>query len=179
MKEHVDTEQAFLKIRACAGNDDVKEIVAKFMTREQTYVSLLSSVQALESKYDKLKTENGQKKEYLHALEIENDNKKPVGFIDPRHADRQLAHEIAEMPNDNVAESDYKRLSEELDHLRAHVDQLHSRKKNVQLINDQVGGWTSRVSKKLADLLDDHTLDNNKSTTILQQFKNISTLVHQ
>lgn len=44
MKSHAATEQAFLKIRSCAGNDDVKEIVAKFMSREQTYVSLLSSV---------------------------------------------------------------------------------------------------------------------------------------
>lgn len=94
MKAHADTEQAFLRIRACAGNDDVKEIVAKFMTREQTYVSLLQSVQNLEKKYDTLKIENLQKKEHLHALGIENDNKKPVGFQDPRHADRQLAQEI-------------------------------------------------------------------------------------
>lgn len=164
MKAHAQTEQAFLKIRACAGNDDVKEIVAKFMTREQTYVSLLHSVQNLEKKYDQLKTEHAQKNDYVHALEIENDNKKAVGFVDPRNADRQLAHEIVQSPNDNQAESDYKSLSEELDQLTAHVDQLHSRKKNIQLINDQVGGWTTRVGKKLADLLDDHTLaDRNAS----------------
>lgn len=82
------------------------------------------------------------------------------------------------MPNDNTAENDHKRLTEELDHLRAHIDQLHQRKKNIQLINDQVGGWTSRVGGKLADLLDDHTLDHT-NTTMVQQFRNISILVHQ
>lgn len=44
MKAHAQTEQAFKEIRASAGNDDVKEIVHKFMTREQTYISLLQSV---------------------------------------------------------------------------------------------------------------------------------------
>lgn len=37
MKAHKETEQAYQQIKACAGNDDVKEIVSKFMSREQTY----------------------------------------------------------------------------------------------------------------------------------------------
>lgn len=41
MKAHMQTEQAFLKMRACAGNSDVKEMVNKFLSREQTYSSLL------------------------------------------------------------------------------------------------------------------------------------------
>jgi hypothetical protein len=41
-----------------------------------------------------------------------------------------------------------------------------------------VGGWTTRVGKKLADLLDDHTL-SDRNASMLQQFKNISILVHQ
>jgi len=64
------------------------------MTREQTYVSLIQSVQNLEKKYHVLKTENGTKKERLHALQLENDNKKAVGFVDERHADRQIEHEV-------------------------------------------------------------------------------------
>lgn len=58
MKTHRETETAFLKIRACAGNDDVKEIVAKFMTREQSYTQLLKSVQSNEAKYEVLKAQN-------------------------------------------------------------------------------------------------------------------------
>lgn len=41
MKAHKVVEQAFMQIRACAGNDDVQQIVSKFLTREQTYQSLL------------------------------------------------------------------------------------------------------------------------------------------
>lgn len=58
MKTHRETETAFLQIRACAGNDDVKEIVAKFMTREQSYTQLLRSVQSNEAKYEVLKAQN-------------------------------------------------------------------------------------------------------------------------
>ena len=48
----------------------------------------------------------------------------------------------------------------------------------MQLVNDQVGGWCSRVGRKLADQLDDHSLIN-KDASLLQQFRNISTMVHQ
>jgi len=68
MKAHKETEQAFMQIRACAGNDDVKEIVNKFLTREQTYQSLLGSVKDSEDKFDKLKETCALKQERLHAL---------------------------------------------------------------------------------------------------------------
>jgi len=71
----------------------------------------------------------------------------------------------------------YNSLSAELETLQSAIDHIHSRKKNIQIINDQVGGWTSRVGKKLADHLEDHTLAN-KNASLLQQFKNIATLVH-
>lgn len=44
MKQHKTVEDAFMEIRACAGNDDTQQIVNKFLSREATYVSLLSSV---------------------------------------------------------------------------------------------------------------------------------------
>jgi len=56
MKNHKETESAYQQIKACAGNDDVKEIVSKFMSREQTYQSLLMSVKQSEDKYDHLKS---------------------------------------------------------------------------------------------------------------------------
>lgn len=48
MKLHSQIEQAFLKMRSCAGNTDVKDMVNKFLTREQTYTSLLNSVKQSE-----------------------------------------------------------------------------------------------------------------------------------
>ena len=51
-------EQAFHKIRTCTGNSDVKEMVQKFMTKEQTYAHLLAAVGQGEKKYDSLKEIN-------------------------------------------------------------------------------------------------------------------------
>jgi hypothetical protein len=175
---HRETEAAYQQIKACAGNDDVKEIVSKFMSREQTYQSLLQNVKQSEDKYDMLKETTRAKEEYLHNLKIENENKKSVQQQDPRHADRILAHSLRQYEDDNVAETDYKRLSVELEQLHAHLDQLKSRKKNIQLITDQVGGWSTRVSKKLADQLDDHTLCDERAP-LNRQFKNIAAMVQQ
>ena len=55
-----------MKMRVCAGNSDVKEMVNKFLTREQTFTSVLKSVSNLEEKYDSLKTFNADKREKLH-----------------------------------------------------------------------------------------------------------------
>lgn len=136
MKEHAHTEQAFQLMRACAGNSDVKEMVQKFLTREQTYKSLLQNIGKLESKYEQLKVSNEEKKQVLHDLQIENDNKKKFGHVDPRAEDRTLAHELKQHLDDNQQEAEYKRLSEELDQLHVHLDMLKQRKKKIQLIND-------------------------------------------
>lgn len=136
MQAHKLNEQAFLKMRACAGNSDVKEMVSKFLQREQTYTSLLHNISTLEDKYEQLKIQNEQKRELLHNLQIENDNKKKVGFVDPRSEDRAIAQELKEHLDDNQTEAEYKRLSEELEQVRVHLDMLKQRKKNIQLIQD-------------------------------------------
>lgn len=51
--------------------------------------------------------------------------------MDDRQADRDLAHKLEEYENDNQAETEFKRLSVELDQLHAHIDQLKQRKKNI------------------------------------------------
>lgn len=89
---------------------------------------------------------------------MEYDNKKSFDHQDERQDDRNLAHPLKDFPNDNETESEYKRLSNELDELRAHMSQINERKKQINLINDQVGGWCARVGQKLADQTDDHTL---------------------
>lgn len=76
MKHYSKTEQAFQKMRACAGNSDVKEMVMKFLTREQTYSSLLQSVSENEKKYEVLKSENEEKRANLQKILLQNDNKK-------------------------------------------------------------------------------------------------------
>jgi predicted patatin/cPLA2 family phospholipase len=100
MRRHAETETAFLKMRTCAGNSDVKEMVVKFLQREQTYASLLQSINRLETKYDDLVAQTEQKKAHLHTLQIDNDNKKRVNEQDERQFDRDLAHKLKEHPEE-------------------------------------------------------------------------------
>ena len=41
MQKYHQIEMAFSKIKGCTGNSDVREMVTKFMTKEQTYAHLL------------------------------------------------------------------------------------------------------------------------------------------
>ena len=166
MKQHAQTEAAFVRMRACAGNSDVKEMVSKFLSREQTYTSLLASVNDYELKFELAKQDNEEKKEQLRKLCLENDNKKELGYVHPNAVDRALAYELKEVIDDSQQEVEYTRLGNEIDGLRVHMEQLQNRKKNIQLIHDQVGGWTARVGKKIADQLDDHTLVNKNATLL-------------
>lgn len=68
MQANKFNEQAFLKMRACAGNSDVKEMVNKFLQRETTYGSLLHNISTLEDKYESLSQQNEAKKQRLHQL---------------------------------------------------------------------------------------------------------------
>jgi len=70
-------------MRACAGNSDVKEMVMKFLTREQTYTQLLQSVSDNEKKYEIIKQENEEKRLNLQKILLQNDNRK-VGEVDER-----------------------------------------------------------------------------------------------
>jgi hypothetical protein len=83
-----------------------------------------------------------------------------------RDEDRALAYELKQDPVDSPVEQDYKRLSDELYQLKLHLEQLQMRKKNIQIINDQVGGWSKRVGKKLADQLEDHTLSSRPTNML-------------
>ena len=136
MKTHKETENAFMQIRQCAGNDDVQQIVNKFLSKEQTYLSLLQSVKDGEKKFEDLKRTSEEKQSRLHALQLEYDNKKRFDEKDERQEDRDLAHTLKTFQDDNAMEDEYRRLSKELDQLKAHNDHLKQRKNNIQLIND-------------------------------------------
>lgn len=48
-------------------------------------------------------------------------------------------------------ESKYANLQAESQHLKDELESLQERKQNMQLINDQVGGWTRRVTAKMQE----------------------------
>jgi len=65
-------EGAFQKIKTSTGNADVQEMVYKFLTKEQTYGTLLTQVNQNENLLESLRAENDKKSDILHALEIDN-----------------------------------------------------------------------------------------------------------
>lgn len=100
MKHYAQTENAFQKMRACAGNSDVKEMVMKFLTREQTYTQLLQSVSDNERKYEILKQENEEKRHNLQKILLQNDNRK-VGEVDPVKEERQQSYALPKHAEDD------------------------------------------------------------------------------
>jgi len=114
MKTHRVNEAAFRKMRACAGNMDVKDMVRKFLSRETTYQSLLENISQHESKFEQLRAEEETKNGRLQGLRIEYDNKRHVSHKDERDDDRRIEYELKQDPIDNPIEKDYKRLSDEL-----------------------------------------------------------------
>ena len=67
----VDIEQAFQKIKAATGIFDTREIVEKFLTREQSYNSLLQAVNDSENKLEALKDYNSIAKEKLNEVQFD------------------------------------------------------------------------------------------------------------
>ena len=54
---------------------------------------------------------------------------------------------------DVTDEAEFARLTKELDELSAEMESINDRKKKMQLIGDQVGGWTTRVANKMSEQL--------------------------
>jgi len=62
MIKYQPIEVAFSRIKACTGNSDVREMVTKYMTKEQTYTHLLQQVGKGEKKFEDLKQQNEEKR---------------------------------------------------------------------------------------------------------------------
>lgn len=54
---------------------------------------------------------------------------------------------------DGATEDDaaFAKYTRELEELGAEMDSINSRKKKMQLVSDQVGGWTARVAGKMSE----------------------------
>ncbi len=93
MKKYEIVEQAFHKIKGATGLSDSKEIVNKFITKEETYNKLLVSIAQYERKIDFLRKETDQlKQEYkgglsdfnLLEVKIPEDKTKYVSLFSPQ-----------------------------------------------------------------------------------------------
>ena len=103
MNKYAPIEIAFQQIRATTGNSDVKMMVHKFMTKEETYAQLLRSVNENEKKYDDLKSANEQKRAKLLALQIANDNRRSLN--EPNEDDEEHVQEQFQQTMQNLRAS--------------------------------------------------------------------------
>lgn len=72
----------------------------------------------------------------------------------------------------------FARLTKELEELGAEMDSIKSRKKKMQLVSDQVGGWTERVASKMSEQLSETGEPiRTEGKTFVEIYKNINELV--
>ncbi len=157
-----EVEDAFQTIRAATGMTDIHSIVQKFLTREQIYSQLLVNVAESERKIDSLKKENEELMGELHDLMIDEDGVK------------------VEDKKDNPM---IERLSTEISELSKEVEECKDRSQKVEIVTDQVYGWTQKVIQKMNEQFSEDRLNIahledleklKKNTTLTELFHKIS-----
>jgi len=141
MKESSVIDDAFKAIKTATGVTDVQEMVRKFLTREQTYSQLLMAVSDNERKIDNLRRENEHWREKLHELQMHQaDNDNPAKKQGPGA----------------VISPELSALDTKLATLRRQCEKAEDLNKRVQLVNDQVVGWTGRIAQKIDQQFSDN-----------------------
>ena len=129
-------ENAFQKIRTATGLSDVNEIVHRFLTREQTYSELLMAVSDNERKIENLRWDHEQQQTKLHDLQMSDKDMQKAEQQQSIHAKKALTPEIDGLEKEIGGLQKDKEKSDELN-------------KKVNLIYDQVQGWSSKVIQKI------------------------------
>jgi coiled-coil domain-containing protein 151 len=120
MKNSTEIDEAFKAIKTATGVTDVGEMVKKFLSREQTYSSLLLNVSESERKTEQLKKSNDECRSRLQELKIDQ-----------------------EEGGDDGAASESKFHDEDIVEMRIRINeqqkqfqQLQERYKKVNIVND-------------------------------------------
>jgi len=156
MNRHTNVEGAFQNIRTATGFSDVNEIVHRFLTREQTYSTLLMAVSENERKIDNLRVEHEKNGSKLHELQMGNDDEEGNTGKKKRDDGIMSTPEIDELDGKIMVLGKDKELTDELC-------------KKVNLVNDQVNGWISRVIHKVDQQFRENISahEHNKSLSFL------------
>lgn len=133
MNKHMFVEDAFQKIRTATGLSDVNEIVHRFLTREQTYSELLMAVSDNERKIENLRHDHEEQGTRLHELTISDRDGKKEG---KNGESKVFSPEIEE-------------LDKQINNLVKNKEGSDELCKKVNLIFDQVQGWSSKVIQKV------------------------------
>lgn len=165
MKRSHTVEDAFQRIRSTTAIHDVSEMVHKYLTREQTYASLLQAVGQHERRLEELRKKTDDKREVLAKLQIEHTavvRKKPSK---------------ASTKGDPV-ETEILSLGDEIEYLEKELETLTERRKKINLVSDQVGGWANKVVSKLNNqLLGQAALKSGQRHSLTSLFDQITDIV--
>lgn len=116
-------------------------MVRKFLTREQTYSSLLKTVSESEAKIDHLKKSNEELRSQLHELTLDSSN----------NADKGKDASVVEQDSDIIM------MNQELSSVLKEHQKLGERFKGINIVNDQISNWAKRIYKKFGALTQDET----------------------
>ncbi|CAI2364458.1 unnamed protein product [Moneuplotes crassus] len=133
-----EVEDAFQTIRAATGMTDIHSIVQKFLTREQIYSQLLVNVAESERKIDSLKKENEELMNELNDLMIDKDGVKV---------------------EDKKQNPEIEQLSTQISELSKEVEECKDRSQKVEIVTDQVYGWSQKVIQKMIEQFNENRLN--------------------
>lgn len=134
MNRHMYVEDAFQKIRTATGLSDVNEIVHRFLTREQTYSELLMAVSENERKIENLRKDHEIWGHKLHDLQM---------------SDKKDSKEENKNNNHSHSSPEIALLDKQIAVLTKQKDASDELNKKVNMIFDQVQGWSSKVIQKV------------------------------
>lgn len=149
MRNSAQIDEAFKAIKTATGVTDVQDLVKKFLTREQTYSSLLVNVSESEGKTDKLKKDNDELRMRLNELQIDSESNQNADDAASKFQDE----DILEM-NRTIASQ------------KKDFTQLQEKYKKINIVNDQVSGWAKRVFAKFSALTDDPSMQQMPSDMV-------------
>lgn len=142
MRNSAQIDEAFKNIKTATQVTDVQEMVRKFLTREQTYSSLLKTVSESEAKIDHLKKSNEELRSQLHELTLDSNNNQDKD---------KNATSMVENDSDIILKNN------ELSQLLKEHQRLGDRFKGINIVNDQISNWAKRIYKKFGGLTNDET----------------------
>jgi len=140
MRNSAQIDEAFKNIKTATQVTDVQEMVRKFLTREQTYSSLLKTVSESEAKIDHLKKSNEELRNQLHDLTLDSNQNQDKS---------KDAGSIAENDSDIIM------MNQELGTVLKEHQRLNDRFKGINIVNDQISNWAKRIYKKFGTLTQD------------------------
>ena len=158
MRASQQIDDAFKQIKTATGVTDVQSMVFRFKQREQTYTQLLTTVSDHEGRVDVLKRDNEELSKRLHDLQIDSGESIGGG------ADNQDT-EIIQMNSD-------------LGNIQVEYAKLQERFKRINIVNDQISKWATRVYTKFGVLTEEHGFQR-EPTDMPTAFAGMSGLVEK